>query len=276
LSRQFLLTGFFFMLTKNKIKQLQSLRESKQRQEQGLFLVEGPKWVSEILQSQMNIVELFAVDAWINHHQTLLVNKKFPVIPIDDMELKKISSLITPNAVVAVIRMPRPSLDPDLFQQDLCLMLDGIQDPGNLGTIIRIADWYGVQQIICSTDCVDLYNSKVIQASMGSLLRVKVIYKDLKEFLTSLPSGIPIYGALLDGENIVLEKLSANGIIIIGNESKGISKSILPFITHKIKIPSFDIGDMEGKAESLNASIATSLICHEFRRRITTNKEVNS
>jgi TrmH family RNA methyltransferase len=174
--------------------------------------------------------------------------------------------MVTPNAVIAVVRIPTVSFVLSEVLPGLSLMLDGIQDPGNLGTIIRIADWFGIRHIICSHACADLYNPKVIQASMGSLMRVKVAYTALTEFLASLPDGFPVYGAVLDGENIMNEKLQSPGILVIGNESKGISPQILSSISRKIKIPAFGDEEPGGKAESLNASVAAALICYEFRR----------
>lgn len=257
------------MLTKNRIKQLQSLRDSKERQEQGRFLVEGPKWVAEVVQSSLFTEEVYATADWMINNAALLTAKNVPAILVTLEELRKISSQINPNAVLAVVRIPETQLKPEMILNGLSLVLDGIQDPGNLGTIIRIADWFGIAQVICSPDCVDVYNPKVVQASMGSVIRVGVFYRDLASFLAELPAGLAVYGAVLDGENIVSEALSQNGIIIIGNESKGISPAIMPYVNKKIRIPSFSSPLISGgKAESLNASVATALICYEFRRNI--------
>jgi len=254
------------MLTKNRIKQLASLRDSKSRHEQGLFLVEGVKWVSEMLHSDFFLEEVIATTDWAREHLPLLHAKEIPLQVVSEAELKKVSSLVTPNAVIAVVRIPKVTFNQADIQSGLSLMLDGIRDPGNLGTIIRIADWFGIRHILCSHECVDLYNPKVIQASMGSLMRVRVTYHDLPGFLESLPPGIPVYGAVLDGENIMNEKLQSPGILVIGNESRGISPQLLSFVSRRIKIPAFGEAEAGGKAESLNASVAAALICYEFRR----------
>jgi TrmH family RNA methyltransferase len=188
-------------------------------------------------------------------------------------ELERISALSTANEVIAVCEIPGydlNALNADSLKGKLTLVLDDIKDPGNLGTIIRIADWFGIENIVCSNETVDSFNPKVVQATMGSVSRIKVYYADLEEFLKVQSSKlkVPVYGALLEGKNIYNEKLSSEGFIVIGNESRGISESIQALITDKISIPSFShYKSNGGEAESLNAAIATSIICSEFRRR---------
>jgi TrmH family RNA methyltransferase len=175
-------------------------------------------------------------------------------------ELRKLSFLQHPQQVLAVFYMPRLNEIPE--PQGLCLALDGVQDPGNLGTIIRIADWFGIETIYCSQDTADAWNPKVVQATMGSIARVNIVYTQLKELLKK--SSLPIYGTLLDGENVYSKNLSADGIIVMGNEGNGISADVREIVTEKLLIPSYRNGDT---AESLNVAIATAIICAEFRRR---------
>jgi TrmH family RNA methyltransferase len=252
------------MLSKNRIKYLTSLQVKKYREESNQFIAEGVKMVDELLNSSFKINEIFALNEWIekNHSKTNIL-----VTEIDQKELERISGLSTPNQVVALVDIPRRLINIHEIYSDLVIVLDEIRDPGNLGTIIRIADWYGIKNIVCSENSVDVYNPKVVQATMGSIARVDVFYTNLNSFISKTPKNINIYGTLLEGENIYLNDLSQNGIIVIGNEAKGISKDILPLITNKIHIPSFAI-NKNNKAESLNASIATAIICSEFRRRI--------
>ncbi len=234
------------MLNKNEIKYIQSLCQKKQRQEERLFLAEGTKLVDELLQSHFRIRKIYALPDWIEQHSGIT-----DVVTVSEIELQRISSLQTPNQVLAVVEQEQMGEQP-VFKKQLTLMLDGIQDPGNMGTIIRIADWFGIKQIIASEDSVELYNPKVIQSTMGGFLRVQVWYQPLADVLAS--AKVPVYGALLDGENMFEEQPAKEGILVIGNESKGISKKILTYITHPIKIPRL------GGAESLNAAVATGII----------------
>jgi len=182
--------------------------------------------------------------------------------------LKKISSLTTPNEVLAICAIPENKLNVSELKNKLTLVLDDIRDPGNLGTIIRIADWFGIENIICSLETVDIYNPKVVQATMGSIARVNVFYEDLKTiFLEALTkNNFPIYGTVLNGENIFEKSLTSNGFIVIGNESNGISIELLPLINEKISIPTFSVNETNS-VESLNAAIATAIVCTEFKRR---------
>ena len=210
------------MLSKNQAKFISSLKQKKSREEHGLFVAEGAKIVNEILHSGIKVREIYSS----TNFQLSILNPDLTVIRIKQNELKKISSLTTPNEVLAVCEIPKTEFNIFSIGMKLSLVMDTVQDPGNLGTIIRIADWFGIENIICSEETVEVYNPKVIQATMGSITRVKVHYTNLFEFLKQYKEEFPdlkIYGALLDGENIYEKKLSKEGLIVIGNESKGIS-----------------------------------------------------
>lgn len=219
-----------------------------------LFIAEGKKIVDELLESPtIDVVHVYGTG---NYYGSK------PFTKVSEGEMKKISALTTPPNMLVVCKIPQDNtLMPDL-EKELVLVLDGIRDPGNMGSIIRIADWFGLGHIFCTDECVDTYNPKVVQASMGSIARVKIDYKNLRTILQeSKDRQIPVYGAKLDGNNILKEKLSANGLLVIGNESTGISPDLNRYITHAIKIPSSG-----GGAESLNAAMATAILCAEFRR----------
>jgi TrmH family RNA methyltransferase len=235
---------------KLKAKYIQSLGQKKQRDEEGLFVAEGPKLVAELLvSSRGNIQEVYAVKEWIKDNGHL---HKVPVTEVSEAELEKISQLKTPNQVVAVVKKYETG-DTIVVSEKLSLVLDTIQDPGNLGTIIRIADWFGVEQIICSNDCADVYNPKVVQATMGSIARVKVFYADLPAWLRQ-QEGIPVYATMLEGEDVTKMNPLKEGLIIVGNESKGISDEIVALVNKRITIP------RKGKAESLNAAVALGIV----------------
>ena len=255
------------MLSKNQIKFVNSLKQKKFREEHHLFIAEGNKIVSELLNSSVTVKQIYTTSQFLRTHKIDNFIERFE---IKESELERISSLATPNEVLAVCQIPIYNLAIESLKDELTLVLDDIKDPGNLGTIIRIADWFGIETIICSPHSADIYNPKVVQATMGSIARIKIHYLDLVEFFNNPESKIlnPSYGAVLDGENIYTKQLSSKGLIVIGNESKGISENILPYITDKISIPSFThFKSGRGEAESLNAAIATSIICSEFRRR---------
>lgn len=249
------------MLSKNTIQFIRSLHQKKYRQETGLFIVEGTKITNELLNSTLKIKSVYATNKWSK------TNYKIGAIEITEDELKKISTLTTPNEVLAVVEIPQYTLNIKKFKNSLSLVLNDVQDPGNMGTIIRIADWFGIDAIICSENSVNAFNPKVVQATMGSICRVKIYYVDLVKFLELQIANckLQVFGAMLEGKNIYQEKLSSEGFIILGNESKGISKELLPFITDKIKIPSFAHNNTS--AESLNVATAAAVICSEFRRR---------
>ncbi len=258
------------MLSKNQVKFINSLKLKKNREAEGLFVAEGIKIVNELLHSGIIVKQIYSS----RNYQLSIFNYHIDVVRIKESELKRISSLNSPNEVLAICEIPSHTLSPAALINKLCLVLDTIQDPGNLGTIIRIADWFGIEHIICSPETVEVYNPKVVQATMGSISRVQVHYTPLAGFLEDMnkQGSCRIYGALLDGEELYKTTLSDSGLIVIGNESKGISPELLPFITDKIRIPHFTPSGKEAlssitTAESLNAAIATSVICSEFRRR---------
>lgn len=246
-------------LSKNKLKYIRSLKEKKYRSEYGTFVAEGNKMVSDLLPHLK--CQLFIATA--DFLNTINLQNVEEVIEINDKELSQASFLQNPQQVLAVFYQPKNDTLIDLSDQ-LVLALDGIQDPGNMGTIIRLADWYGIRYIFCSQDTVDIYNPKVVQATMGALARVSVHYVDLAGFLGQ-NNHLPVYGTLLDGRDMYNEDISSTGIIVMGNEGNGIRPEIEKLITKKLFIPNYPIGSPT--SESLNVAIATAIICAEFRRR---------
>lgn len=236
------------MVTKNQIKLISSLQQKKYRKQHGLFFVEGEKVIQELLDSDFVLDELFVTEDIFKD----ILNRTV----ISASELKKISALASPNNSLAVFRIPA---DDELELSGLILALDSVRDPGNLGTIIRLCDWFGIQHLVCSEDTVDVYNPKVLQATMGSITRVKVSYLDLKTFLSQ--TQLSIFGTFMEGKNIYKTNLPQEGIIVLGNEANGISTAIEQCITHKITIPRFG-----NPTESLNVATATAIILSEFRR----------
>ncbi len=243
------------MLTKNQIKLIKSLHEKKNRNEQGLFLVEGSKGVLELLNSDLEIIQLLVTNKFYEENKDQIKSKEVNTEIIEQEVLQKMSYFETNDSALAVVRQ-RSSSEVKNESTGITLVLDEIKDPGNLGTIVRIADWYGIKEIIASENTVDFYNPKVISASMGSFTRVSVTYKNLETFLSETKE--PIFGAYMDGKDIHKIKFPDTGILIMGNESNGISESLKKFITEKITIPRV------GKAESLNVSIATAIICDNW------------
>lgn len=239
------------MLSKNELKYIQSLCQKKQRTAERLFIAEGVKLVKELVDASYPVKHIYALDEW-DAPVTAI-----PITRISAIELGKMSSLQTPNQVLAVVEQREPTGEPVLTGKRT-LVLDGIQDPGNLGTLIRIADWFGISQIIASLDTVELYNPKVVQSTMGSFLRVNIWYKDLSIVLNQ--QQVPVYGALLEGESMYKINPLTEGVLLIGNESKGIREHLLPFITHQVTIPRI------GKAESLNAAVATGILLASLTR----------
>ena len=245
------------MLSRNQIKYLQSLKQKKFRQMYNNFVVEGAKMVTEIIQHpQLEVEGIFALDSWIDENANDLVAYQDVLTAINAKELERISALKTPNKVLCVCKIPEYALNFSQINNSLTFFLDGIQNPGNLGSILRIADWFGLPYVFCSKDCVEVYNHKVIQASMGAFLRVKTVYLNLGELLEKLPD-LPIFAAVLDGKNIFKANLPPSGVILIGNEGSGIRSAILEKATHKITIPK----GKNGQAESLNAAISAGIIC---------------
>ena len=248
------------MISKATIKRIHALEMRKYRKNERLFVAEGPKLVNELYMS-MKPVYVAALPEWIASNANLLNNTTYDTLTPD--ELQKASLLMHPQQVIALFQIPENELNLDLLKDELILMLDGVQDPGNLGTIARVADWFGIRHIICSPDTADVYNPKAVQATMGALARVKFYYTELAMVLSQY-SG-PIYGTFLDGNNIYKEELSRNGIIVMGNEGKGISQRTREMINRRLLIPNYPEGTLT--TESLNVAIATSIVCAEFRRR---------
>ena len=240
-------------ISKNQLKIITSLSQKKYREKHGLFIAEGVKVVKELLQSSLEVFQLFAVDDYeITNHEDLVTR-------ISEVDLNKISKLKSPNKVLGLFKIPD---EQQAQQKGLILALDKINDPGNLGTIIRLCDWFGIQQLVCSKNTVDAYNQKVVQASMGSLTRVSIKYLDLASYINA--AELPTFIADMDGSNVYSSQLPAEAILVMGNEANGISESIKEIVQDKISIPRF--GDMQ-KTESLNVATATAILLSEFKRR---------
>jgi len=245
------------MLSKSQISLLKSLHHKKFRSGHGAFLVEGYKSVNEFINSAYHIEVIYHTPAIDPKLLNLSRKMNFNEISLNDLE--KISTLKTPQDIIAMVKIPeQPVLDESELKGKFSLVLDGIQDPGNMGTIIRTADWFGIQHIICSDNTVDIYNPKVVQATMGSLAHLNVYYTDLETFLPEIK--LPIFGALLNGENIYQTNFGTEGLLVMGNEGNGIRLEIIKLIQHSVAIPG------AGKAESLNVGIATAIFCSEISR----------
>lgn len=245
------------MLSKNQIKYIKSLQQKKFRIENQAFVVEGAKSVLEVLQSDFELDFLYVTDDFYKESQAILDKQPIKAEIVKDTDLEQAGSFSTNNAAIAVVRT-KANQEILVENNEYALVLDDIRDPGNLGTIIRIADWYGIDKIICSKDTVDFYNPKVISATMGSFTRVKIFYTELIDFLQK--STLSVYGALLDGENVHHTNFEKAGLIVIGNEANGISEAVEKLVSKRITIPRF------GQAESLNAGIATAIICDNVLR----------
>jgi TrmH family RNA methyltransferase len=262
------------MLSKPRLTLLRSLRQKKFRSEHGLFVAEGEKLVGELLNSDFVVTTLYATKEWLKKNAKLL-RKAGESIEVSEEDLERISSLVTPQEVLAVAMIPNYELNDEFILKNYSLLLDGIRDPGNLGTIIRIADWFGIKNIICSPDCAEVWNPKVVQASMGSLLRVQVHESDPETFFKRMKKSSSenkiqfpwIYGTFMKGDSVYATTFEKSGIIVIGNEANGIRPETEKWITKKITIPSFaQSGNQEAGPESLNAAIATAIVCSEIRR----------
>lgn len=257
------------MITKNDIKFIQSLKQTKLRKENKIFVVEGNKLVSELLSSDFKVENILVTETWLEKFPEIASSlKSYEIVNAKQME--QMSSMVTPPGIIATAHTPSYNINPKDAENEIILALDGINDPGNLGTMIRTADWFGINKIVCSNDCADAWQAKTIQSTMGSIFRIKVIETDLKEFLMETQnyndidkSATPIYGALMEGENIFRKKIEKkNGIIIIGSESHGIRKDVLPLVTSPIHIPR----GTGSQTESLNASVAAAIIMAEICR----------
>jgi TrmH family RNA methyltransferase len=253
------------MLSKNKVSEISALHQKKYRLSSGLFILEGEKIVDELLESSWETVELIATAELFHKYESLADNIQLA----EPYLFAKISSLKTPSGILAIAKQKHFSIDEIEVKNKFTLCLDGVRDPGNLGTIIRIADWFGIQNIICSEDTVDLYNSKTIQSTMGSFLRVPVIYADIVQFLTTVKNQqVPIFGAVLNGVDVYEKRGITDGVIVMGSESHGLSAEVLECIDEPITIPSkrlqFSADDVSQQIDSLNVAIATSVICAVF------------
>lgn len=239
-------------LSKNHIKLITSLRQKKYRQKHKLFVAEGVKVIEELMNSSFEIEKLFATQDYTTG------DKDIQIVPVSDVELKKISQLKSPNKVLGLFKIPRQAVVPN---NGLIVALDDVNDPGNLGTIIRLCDWFGVSKLVCSLNTVDCFNQKVVQASMGSLSRVSIVYEDLIPFLEV--SKLPSFIADMDGENVYNTKLPKEAVLIMGNEANGVSNQIRNIVDRKICIPRF--GAIQ-QTESLNVATATAILLSEFKR----------
>jgi len=247
------------MLSVAKLKLIRSLNKKKFRQKYNIFVAEGHKISKEILlNSKNNIHSIYCLDSWAASNRSILTDIFDKVNIITDQELKKISYLSTPNQVLLLVNLPEYQLTAQSLTNQLTLVLDGIQDPGNLGTIWRIADWFGIPQVICSSTCASLFSPKVIQSTMGAFIRVPAFRMDIPQLLEQYPQ-LPVYGAVMSGKGIHEASLTSNGFIVMGNESQGISEQVLSKVTQRITIPAY------GQAESLNAAVAAGIVCSVFR-----------
>ncbi|WP_026475033.1 TrmH family RNA methyltransferase [Alkaliflexus imshenetskii] len=253
------------MLSKNQKKLIAAMAQKKQRDVHGLFLAEGDKIVRDLLAAGMTPQLLVATDTWLLPAN--LVAEHFPMVITSRDELEKVSLQKTPQNVLGLFPQHKHHLKNSAIKNNLTLLLDGVQDPGNLGTIIRLADWFGIGDIVCSTDTADLYNPKVIQSSMGAIARVRVHYTNLSGFIEiyKKETGNPVYGTFLKGDNVYQAKLLNQGLLIMGNEGQGIRDEIGSMVTNRITIPSYPAN--EPTSESLNVGVATAILCSEFRRQ---------
>lgn len=255
------------MITRSEAHLIQSLKEKRERDKEKLFIAEGPKIVGEILFSTWHIEKIYGLTGWYNINKALLAEKHIDFSPVSVSELERISLMTTPNQVLALVSVPEEKAD-DLYpvRTNISLVLDQIQDPGNLGTIIRTADWFNISHVYCSPDSADPFNPKVVQSTMGSLLRVRLHYLDLEDFFRKVKE-IPVYGTFITGESVYETNLKNGALVVIGNESKGVREALLPFINHRISIP-----HQSASAESLNAAVAAGIVLSEFQRQLNYNR----
>lgn len=249
------------MLSKNKIKYIRSLELKKNRKEERAFVAEGHKLVGDLL-GHFSCRLLLATRTWMDAHPHVVADE---IIEVTQEELTRASLQKTPQDVLAIFGQPDYPMDTDVISQSLCLALDDVQDPGNLGTIIRVADWFGIEHIFCSQGTVDVYNPKTIQATMGALARVKLHYCHLPSLIASL--DVPVYGTFLDGVDMYQENLTNQGLIVMGNEGNGIGDEVGKLVNKRLYIPNYP--PQRETSESLNVAMATGIICAEFRRRAT-------
>lgn len=256
-------TGHFFynrgMLSKSQISFIKSLHQKKYRKENGIFIIEGIKSIEEFIQSNYRIHSIYYLAQYHSLLTALPANIK--LFEVNNAELDKISTLQTPQGILALVHLPKPPvLHAAALKDVFTLVLDGVQDPGNMGTIIRTADWFGFNQIICSNNCVEVYNPKTVQATMGSLSRINIFYEDLPSVLKELK--LPVFGAVLDGKSMYKTDWGKEGLVILGNEGQGISPEVMKLITNPVTIP------RTGSAESLNVAISAAILCADIRRNL--------
>ena len=256
------------MISKNRLKYVRSLEMKKYRKAEGVFVAEGHKLVGDLL-DVFECKYLAATSEWLSANAAWVERQRRSGVEVDevtDEELKRASFQETPQQVLAVVKQLTYEVDVnEVARKQLCLVLDDVQNPGNLGTIVRLADWFGIEHIFCSKGCADIYNPKTVQATMGGIARVQVHEADLPELLSRLDKDIPVYGTFLDGENMYGKELENRGLIVMGNEGKGVSKEVAAFVTERLYIPNYPEG--RETSESLNVAIATAIVCAEFRRR---------
>ena len=256
------------MISKNRLKYVRSLEMKKYRKAEGVFVAEGHKLVGDLL-DVFECKYLAATSEWLSANAAWVDLQRRSGVEVDevtDEELKRASFQETPQQVLAVFKQLTYEVDVnEVARKQLCLVLDDVQNPGNLGTIVRLADWFGIEHIFCSKGCADIYNPKTVQATMGGIARVQVHEADLPELLSRLDKDIPVYGTFLDGENMYGKELENRGLIVMGNEGKGVSKEVAAFVTERLYIPNYPEG--RETSESLNVAIATAIVCAEFRRR---------
>lgn len=258
------------MISNAHLKLIRSLSRKKIREQQKLFVVEGEKMVRELLsgltKGYPSVLQIFATGDWMEGNSDLTRGTGIEVTEATEQELRKVSNLVTPQKVLALVHIPRADLPVEELTAGVILGFEAVRDPGNLGTIIRTADWFGIRHILCSTDSVDQYNPKVVQATMGAMVRVMVHYVEL-ELLLGEPSmqNKPVYGTFLEGENIYMTAMEKNPLILFGNESQGLSSRFDPFIRTRLAIPSY-AGKQAG-SESLNLASSVAVVCSEVRRR---------
>lgn len=256
------------MISKNRLKYVRSLEMKKYRKAEGVFVAESHKLVGDLL-DVFECKYLAATSEWLSANAAWVDRQRRSGVEVDevtDEELKRASFQETPQQVLAVFKQLTYEVDVnEVARKQLCLVLDDVQNPGNLGTIVRLADWFGIEHIFCSKGCADIYNPKTVQATMGGIARVQVHEADLPELLSRLDKDIPVYGTFLDGENMYGKELENRGLIVMGNEGKGVSKEVAAFVTERLYIPNYPEG--RETSESLNVAIATAIVCAEFRRR---------
>ncbi len=253
------------MITKNELKKIRALGQKKYRDRYREFLAEGDKIIKEVIESNFHISAIYATSLWLDKNKNKIPAGCCNIISLTQSELKSISQQTTPNQVLAVIKMPEGKELPNP-QNQLIIITDNIQDPGNLGTIIRTADWFGINNIVCSEDTVELYNPKVIQATMGSFCRVAIYYTNIIDYLRLHKNKVPVYGSFLSGKNALEHNFQQNAVVVVGNESQGISAETEKFVTHKINIPKFGKGH-NLKPDSLNASVAAAIMMAIIRSK---------